>query len=257
MLSLNNDFIGYHPKEHAVAFSGSDTKELYVQNLKSKPNDWYYRANPISYVRNMHGHRCSEIEDIDLDNYILFSGCSNAEGIGLELEKTYPYLVSKALKCDYYNLGIGGTGIDVLAYNLITWFSTVKQKPKLVIIQWSHHARFMSKVPSDPEQHSYYPFGPWSKEVEAGRFLLAGHDIGFFDTRRTMMYNLIKNVINCPIIEITPPNLKFNNEAVLITSIKNDYARDQLHSGIFSNIKHANIIIDIIKDKYKHEFNNN
>jgi hypothetical protein len=257
MFLLNNDFIGYHPKEHNVAFSGNDTEELYTHNLKSKPNDWYYRANPISYVRNMHGHRCNEIEDIDLDNYILFSGCSNAEGIGLELEKTYPYLVSKALKCDYYNLGLGGTGIDVLAYNLITWFFTVKQKPKLVIIQWPNHVRFVSKVPSDPEQHSYRPFGPWSKEVEVGKFLLAGHDIGFFDTKRTMMYNLIKNVINCPIIEITSPNLKFNNEAILITPIKNDYARDTLHYGILSNIKFADIVVDIIKDKYKHELKNN
>ena len=36
MLLLNNDFIGYEPLEHNVLFSGSDTEELYNQNLKSK-----------------------------------------------------------------------------------------------------------------------------------------------------------------------------------------------------------------------------
>jgi hypothetical protein len=34
--------------------------------------------------------------------------------------------------------------------------------------------------------------------------------------------------------------------------IRNDYARDQLHFGIRSNVGFASIITDIIKDKYKH-----
>jgi hypothetical protein len=33
MVWLNNDFIGYHPKEHNVAFSGSDSEQLFVKNL--------------------------------------------------------------------------------------------------------------------------------------------------------------------------------------------------------------------------------
>ena len=58
MLSLNNDFLGYHPCEHNVSFSGSDTKELFEHNLKTQTNDWYYRTDQISYVRNNIGHRC-------------------------------------------------------------------------------------------------------------------------------------------------------------------------------------------------------
>ena len=72
-------------------------------------------------------------EDIDLDNYILVIGCSQTEGIGLKIEDTYPYLLSKNLNCDYYNLGICGTGIDVLNYNLVTWFTKIKKPPKLLI----------------------------------------------------------------------------------------------------------------------------
>ena len=254
MLSLNNDFLGYTSIEHNVTFTGSDHEEAYTRNLKSKSSDWYYRTNTITYVRNKNGHRCNDIENIDLNNYILFAGCSHTEGIGLELEKTYPYLVSESLGYDYYNLGIGGTGIDVLAYNLITWFSTVKQKPKLVVLQWPYNVRFISKNPKDIE-HMYRTYGPWSTESGVDKFLITGNDVGFFDTRRTMMYNLIKNVVTCPIIEIAPSNSIFNNESVKIQIV--DFARDQVHSGNLSNLKYASIIIDIIKDKYKHELNNN
>jgi hypothetical protein len=261
MLSLNNDFLGYHPTEHTVKFSSSDSEGLYNKNLKSKSIDWYYRTNVLSYLRNSNGHRCREILDINLDNYILFVGCSVTEGIGLELEKTYPYLISKSLGCDYYNLGVGGTGIDVLMHNLITWFSTVKQKPKLVILQWPGHVRFISNYTAKhsdgrPEINEYMSYGAWSTEEGVDKFLIAGHDIGFFDTRRTMTHNLIKNVITCPIIEVAYKNAKFHEDIIVLDRIKTDYARDLLHSGILSNIKYASIITDIIKDKYIHDNNN-
>jgi hypothetical protein len=47
MLSLNNDFIGYHTLEHNVEFSGSDSEKLYIANLKLQPSDWYYRTTKI------------------------------------------------------------------------------------------------------------------------------------------------------------------------------------------------------------------
>jgi hypothetical protein len=256
MLAFNNKFLGHHPLEHNVLFSGSDTAKLYAENLKLQPEDWYYRTNTISYIRNKNGHRCKDIEDIDLNNYILFAGCSHSEGIGLELEKTYPYLISKSLGCDYYNLGVGGTGVDVLAYNLITWFFTVKQLPKLVVIHWPNCLRFILKSTNQTEQNIYNTYGLWSTDLGVDKFLVKGNDIGYFDTKRTMLHNLIKNVINCPIIEIAYPNAAFNDESVkLIKPI--DFSRDLVHSGIFSNLKYRSLIIEIIRHKYKHEFNNN
>lgn len=259
MLLLNNDFIGYHPDEHNVLFSGSDTEELYQENLKKQPSNWYYRDKQITYNRNSNGHRCKEVQDIDLDNYILFSGCSHSEGIGLELENTYPYLISKSLSCDYYNLGLGGTGYDALLHNLITWFSKVKRKPKVVIIQWPDYTRFVSKC---PPEHSKNPDtlignGSWSTQIGVDKFCAIGHDIGFFETRRTMAYKLIKNLIDRPIIEVSYKNSIFNDDTVKLLPFNKDYARDFLHYGIFSNIKYTSIITSIITDKYKHELENN
>lgn len=258
MLAINNDYIGYDPTEHNATFTGSDSEELYEQNLKTQLADWHYRTNPITYVRNSNGHRCRAVEDIDLNNYILFSGCSHSEGIGLELENTYPYLISKSLGCDYYNLGVGGSGYDILTHNLITWFSKVKHKPKIVIIQWPEYTRFIAKSPYEHSNtNSLMAYGSWSTEVGVDKFCGIGHDIGFFETRRTMMYKLIKNFIDCPIIEIAYDNAKFNDDIITLEPIRKDFARDFRHYGILSNMKYTSIITDIIVDKYKHELNNN
>lgn len=206
MLSLNNDFIGYHPLEHNVAFSGSDTEELFSKNLKLQPADWYYRANPISYVRNMHGHRCNEIENIDLDNYILFAGCSHTEGIGLHLENSYPYLLSKKLNVDYYNLALGGTGADVINHNIVTWFTKVKKPPKLLIVQWPHHTRAITKDFSNPtnlEVEPWLAYGVWDKK--AGIFFSEGENLGIFKSTRILTKKIVNNISPCPVIEVVTP----------------------------------------------------
>lgn len=214
MLSLNDDFIGYHPTEHNVDFSGSDTAERFVENLKLQPEDWYYRNQPISYNRNKNGHRCKDIENIDLDNYILFTGCSHTEGIGLRLEDSYAYLLSNKLNVDYYNLAVGGTGTDVVNYNIATWFAKVKKPPKLLVVQWPNHVRATVKLFENT--HNYVPdpwinHGIWStrntsnnkNHKEIGNFLTSGEDMGYFKSLRTLAKTLVHNIAQCPIIEVT------------------------------------------------------
>ena len=66
---------------------------------------------PTDENNNFTGERAQEII---LNNYILFTGCSHTKGVGLALEDTYPYLLAQKLNCDYYNLALGGTGQDVM-----------------------------------------------------------------------------------------------------------------------------------------------
>ena len=73
MMQFNENFIGYQPNV-TVKFSGGDQELFYEQNLIDQPDDWYYRSTDITYEYNSLGHRCKNIEDIDLDNYLLFSG---------------------------------------------------------------------------------------------------------------------------------------------------------------------------------------
>ena len=224
MLTINNDFFGYHPKEHNVEFSGSDSLETYEDNLKTKPDDWYYRTNQISYVRNKNGHRCKNIEDIDLDNYILNIGCSHAEGIGLKLEDTYPYLLSQKMNCDYYNLGIGGTGIDVLNYNLVTWFAKIKNPPKLLVVQWPNRVRMvLENYPKHKIEYTQH--GIWSSFFEGiEEFLVLGEQINFFKTTKTLTKNIIHTIATCPIIEVSTSFDGFSDVDLML--VQKDYARD-------------------------------
>jgi hypothetical protein len=233
MLLLINDFIGYEPIEHNVLFSGSDSEELYIKNLKSKSIDWYYRTKQISYIRNSNGHRCKEIKDINLSNYILYAGCSHTEGIGLELEKTYPYLLSKSLGCDYYNISIGGSGIDVLLHNLIVWFGTVKQKPKLVIIQWpfwARYARFTEEPTNTNLQNNYISTISGIKD----HTLMEGEGVHYFKTIEHLARIKLNHIIDVPIINVGLAEFPsiINDDFIIFDN--SDNARDT-HMGIESN----------------------
>jgi len=233
MLSLANDFIGYEPSNHNVLFSGSDTEELYTQNLKSKSNNWYYRTNQIRYIRNSNGHRCNEIKNIDLTNYILYAGCSHTEGIGLELEKTYPYVLSKSLECDYYNVSIGGSGIDVLLHNLIVWFGTIKQKPKLVIIQWPFWARYARFI-REPTNATLLSTRISMVGGVNDPTLMEGESVHYFKTIEHLAKIKLNHMIDVPIINIglaEYPSI-INDDFIIFDYL--DYARD-LHFGIESH----------------------
>lgn len=256
MLALNNDFLGYHPLEHNALFSGSDSEKLYIDNLKLQPEDWYYRTNKISYVRNSNGHRCKEVADIDLDNYILYTGCSHTEGIGVELEKTYAYLLSNKLNCDYYNLSIGGTGIDVVNYNLAMWFSKIKKPPKLLVLQWPHHTRATTKFFENPKKITpdpWYNYGIWSikdsnneKHRDIGNFLMSGEDIGYFKSLKILTKTLAYNMSPCPILELTTSYDELNEGEYQLKQI--DKARDispampRGHLGIKSELVNTNLL---------------
>ena len=246
MLSLNNDFLGHHPLEHNVLFSSSDSVKLYVENLKIQPKDWYYRTNKVSYIRNSNGHRCKEIADIDLDNYILYTGCSHTEGIGIELEKTYAHLLSNKLNCDYYNLAIGGTGTDVVNYNLAMWFAKIKKPPKLLVLQWPSGARAITKFlespyPNQVTPDTWYNFGTWSvkdtnnkKHKEIGDFLISGEDIGFFKSLRILTKTLVYNMSTCPILELSTPSDPFNEGEYKLQQL--DAARDTSYAVPFHHL---------------------
>lgn len=217
-MRFNNNFIGYPPTEISN-FIGGDSEELYLKNLNTQPEDWYYRHNKITYEYNSNGHRCREIEDIDLDNYILFAGCSHVEGIGLELEKTFAYRVAETLGVDYYNLALGGSGVDVMTYNLMTWLHTTKKLPKFLVILWPQSARYMTL--HDGYMSLQVPANHMNDDNS--RFIVLGEKIGFFDTVNKLSNKLITTGYN----ETTILHLQYFHFQ--------DYARDLSHAGNESN----------------------
>lgn len=242
MLVFADSLLGYAPQRRFELFSGSDKKELLEKNLKEMPADWYYRTNTVSYERNDHGHRCKNIRDINLDNYILTIGCSHTEGIGVKLEDTYSHVLGKKLNTDYYNLAIGGSGIDLMEYNLITWFSTIPKQPKLVVIQWPDSSRYLTKLRIDDQE--MVPSGPWRQEREATEFMIMGNEVNFFHSRHLLAKTLIKNFIKVPQVHVRMYTDDLY-EGILMK--RADLSRDGIHYGKESHENVAQDIVDYLR----------
>lgn len=239
-VEIHDLFLGNPNANETLLFSGADSQYNFTKNLKSRKEYWYYKDTPIYYSYNENGHRCKNISEIDLSNYILFVGCSHTEGIGVELEKSYPYLVAEELGCDYYNLGVGGSGADTAFYNLMIWFNKIQHKPKHLVIQWPEPHRFITSL----DENSYHLHGPWTTDEETLKFLYYGEELSYF-TNRIMMYNnVMSTIINSDeIVYVNRPCDKkiFGEKHVLMEY--RDLARDLVHFGIDTHKSIAKKII--------------
>jgi len=191
---------------------------------------------------NSLGHRCKERQELDLENYILFTGCSHTLGEGLEIEQTFPFLVSKMLNIDYYNLGLSGAGIDVLLYNLTIWFNKIPKKPKLLIVQYPDYTRFSSII---DDTNNIIPRGNWDKSSQ--KFIVDAIDNGLFTARKRMAVRQIES-FNVPTITFTHGNTEpYEPDSLRMRHL--DYATDNIHSGVKSHKEFASILTELALDK--------
>lgn len=247
-MKFHNDFIGVDCNNTVLSFLPGDTEELYNRHYLRKGSSWYYRDLEISYSLNENGHRCKSIAEINLNNYVLFVGCSHTMGIGLELEKTYPYIVAQKLGFDYYNLAMPGAGIDVLEYNLLTWFSNISLKPKFVFIQMPDHTRFASYNPFIAKD-ILVESGTWAEEKSTQEMLINSEDVGFLNAKKYFIYKNIEHILR------GTPLLKYNvagqsNPELGIKMRKYDLARDMSHFGIKSHQIFAEDLSKLIVDMH-------
>jgi hypothetical protein len=216
-MKFNENFIGYEKPNTSIAIDG------------------------IIYKYNKLGHRCKNIDEINLENYILFAGCSHTEGEGLHIEHTYPYLTAKELNADYYNLGIRASGFDVLFYNVMSWLALYPE-PKLVVIQYPDPTRFAIPVEDSP---LIVPIGPWRKQEGYIDFLLKAEELGLFSIRNFCNNQLLNRHIKSPLVKLVFGGTKsFDSEAVRIEKL--DYAVDNIHYGIETH----EMCAEIVSDKY-------
>lgn len=241
-MKFYNGFVGEDTTNITLKYLGSDDEETLQKNLTIQTEDWYYRDKEITYVMNEYGHRCKSLKNIDLDNYILFLGCSITLGMGVELEKSFTYLIAQEKKCDYYNLSLGGTGIDVVEHNLINWFFTVEKKPKYVVLQYPAHVRFVSMHPG---YTSLIKNGPWFQAEESKKFIASSDESGYFLARGRIVSSLINNVVDAPAIRLNLAGFPRYDSHPIIKNL--DFARDLVHGGNKTNEKIAESVLDQMK----------
>lgn len=90
-------------------------------------------GNDKTSMFNSNGHRCAEIQEINLRKHILILGDTAGLELNKPVDQTFPHILSKKLNIDYYNLSVINGGVDVLKYNLYTWLFKFGS-PKHIII---------------------------------------------------------------------------------------------------------------------------
>lgn len=128
------------PKNTTVDFWDTDTEDLFNKNRVLLGENWIWSKTKIEYDINSLGYRMKEFDNIDWTNYMASFGCSHCVGIGIPLEETYSYRISKELGLDLVNGGVSGGNNELILMNVSRLIAN-KTPPKLITISWSGLSR--------------------------------------------------------------------------------------------------------------------
>ena len=142
---MENLFVGYDGPEsfgdsvykiHAnkvLKWCPTDNESRWIDNSRNPKtkrilDEYGWTENSIEYSFNSHGFRADEFEG----DGAMFLGCSFTMGIGMDLERTWTYLVAKELGLKHWNLGQSGRSNDTCFRLADYWIPKIK--PKLVCL---------------------------------------------------------------------------------------------------------------------------
>lgn len=142
---MSNLRIHHYNTSHAnktLKWAHSDSSINYKKNMntetsRKKLEELGWIDYDFDYRYNSHGFRCPEFEK-NCD--ILAFGCSFTEGIGLPVEFTWPYILSKKLGSQVWNLGVGGSSTSTV-YRLVSYYIELLS-PKIIFINYPSANRF-------------------------------------------------------------------------------------------------------------------
>lgn len=133
-----------HNFNQTYEFYMTDSEDLWKKNCAQFGPRWHWYDKKIVYKFNALGYRMNKnLDQVDLDNYILFLGCSNTVGVGMPLEQTFAYMISQKLDCDYINAAVGGGSPDFVYYNFSKLMSQAPRLPWAVVVNWPEMYRTM------------------------------------------------------------------------------------------------------------------
>lgn len=181
---------------------------------------------------NTRGHRSKDIEDLNLRNYILFAGDNVAVDFSKPVEDTYPYIVSQMLATDYYNLGIFNGGIDSLKFNLISWFTKVKEPPKAIIVS----CEFLDSFLVTDQNFKDWKTCDLSDQTVVDT-LHYGNHVGIWNSRNDMSAKLVSKLLRSPIYQI-----EFNGKKTAFT----ENVVNIPHTGEMFN--HTDIAVKVVSE---------
>jgi hypothetical protein len=196
-------------------------------------------GNDASDYFNSNGHRCKEPSELNFRNYILFAGDNINLGLDKPIEQTVPYLVSKSLKTDYYDLSVFNGGIDIFKYNVINWFIKYKDHPpKCLVVSFE----FLNAI-SVYDIHSNHLKSPDNKDENVDSLYHYGELCRFFHTRKLIVSNIIKNLIQVPIYQVSFLNKsKLFDDSIIDIKYNSDmFDYNSVATSIITEYKNNNV----------------
>lgn len=207
-----------------------DNKNVYINDAVV--------VDGIKYDYNHSGFRTHNHLDED---YILFLGCSNTFGFGLQYDHVYPTLVEKSTKYQAINLGVSGASNDVILKLLMEWI-VMNGKPKKVIVNWTSIYRMLYSINGKNTCNILFHDGT----VNGGKMF----DDYLLDDDKLKHFDKIKNKVEkiCEVNKIKLYQLTLfdcYNDYDMVKYKKIDLAKDNLHAGPMT---HQLIAFDIIQE---------
>lgn len=211
-------------------YSGTDSHEVYYENLKTQPKDWYYRHNKVKYTLNSEGYRTKEFKEVDWKNSVVMFGCSYVFGTGVDDKHTIPSFLEDLIGMPVINMGVGGSSIQLALHNSMI-LNDKYGPPAAVVYGWTslmryliyHPLYFDNKIPTD------------SINVKS-----AEHLVPFNIMNVKIVRNLWKD--RCKYYEFSVFESTANVLNCDFYQPKDDYARDLRHCGRQTNKEFAELI---------------
>lgn len=221
------------------------SKELFEKNLKTQPDDWYYRTHPVKYTLNSLGYRTREFDDIDWKESIVMFGCSSVFGIGVTDEHTIPYFLEKLSGKPVINMGIGGSSIQTSLHNSIILNDSEYSTPKAVVNMWTELDRYQCYM-----NNGVSHIGTWNKSDD--KFETIDNTIPFNLMNIKMIRNLWKNktiYYECNWVGGQQQLINKLDKEIYCEFFEcdGDLARDLMHQGPDTNFEIAKGIYEKLK----------
>ena len=223
-------------------YVGGDTEKLYLKNLETRPNNWYYRNNEVTYTVNSYGYRTKEFNDIDWKESIVMFGCSNTFCTAVNDNHTVSYFLEKLTGRPVINMGIPGSNVFTTYYTSLS-IKTKFPTPFAVLMNFTSLDRF-----SIIEEYMISLYGSWNMHLCPEINLSEKSSIKHDTVLRNILYaKMIEEMWEgkCKYYQYTPfPD----TESILSTSQKIDlinyygcidWARDFNHMGPKGNLTMA------------------
>lgn len=219
---------------HLVKPRWYDSEELFLENLKTQPDDWYYRTAEVNYTLNSEGYRAPEFDTVDWENSVVIFGCSQVFGIGVDDSDTLSSQLSNLIGKPVINLGVSGSSM-MFAYHNSIILKNICVKPLAVIQMWTHHDRAVY-YGSDEHNAGVWNCGVWNYETLP--YTRAWIDELNHSRTHALFISMASNHLwsNTKFYEFT----LFEETATaidckLVRSPSFDYGRDLSHHGSYTN----------------------